>query len=66
MPRRGVVDPNENLRAQEKILERGQPYSNHDTWRLRALRLALDKWLNDQKPEPEWDRFPLAARRFGK
>lgn len=60
------MDPNENLKAQEKILTRGAPYSNHDTWRLRALRLAMGKWLNEQRPEPDWERYPLAARRFGK
>lgn len=60
------MDPNQNLMAQEKILARGKPFSNYDTWRLRALRIALDKWLNDNRPEPDWQRCPLASVRFGK
>jgi len=63
------MDPNANIEEQERILagrrhEPRVPHSDIDAPRLAELRAALTDWLKGGGFEPEWAKYPNAARYY--
>lgn len=56
------MDPNANLEEQESLLT--AEGVDLDIFRIRDLRHALDEWLAKGGFQPEWERYPVAARDF--
>jgi len=55
------MDPNANLREQERIIRNGEAVGNQ---RLRELRIALRVWLQHGGFEPDWFQAPEATAYF--
>lgn len=55
------MDPDANLREQERILTSAPP---RDRARLKELREALWGWLNHHGFEPCWSTCPKAAKHY--
>ena len=66
------MDPNANLREQERILSRvpaewpRKPLPRADRERLAELREALAHWLWADGFAPDWSACPLAAMYYGR
>ena len=62
------MDPNQNLRDQERILHKRKTEthlpSNYGAVRLTVLRQALAGWLARGGFEPDWTTCPMAAKAF--
>lgn len=68
------MDPNENLKNQEELIQelseyeddRDHPAAINARADLNTHRAALAKWLRHGGFQPNWAQYPRAARYYGK
>jgi hypothetical protein len=59
------MDPNANLAEQETLVN-SLTRDGHDNDRLLDLRLALAHWIDNGGFAPNWDKYPIARRAYGR